>query len=167
MSAVDQVFDAYERGLLSRRDALQAFLALAGAPAVAGAQQPAPKVVGRSINHVQLVVADKAKSKAFYAALVGTKLQKVYEQAGVETLALPGDGGWISISPPRDPKDKPGTMQHYAIGVENWDAKRVEADLKKLIPDITFARPTNQRSVFVSDPDGFVVQLVSKDDNGG
>ena len=161
MMTIDTWFDQFERGTLSRRQLAQALFALAGAaafPAAAEAQSSS----GTAINHVQLTVADLKRSGEVYAKTVGAKFQKAYGES-VHTLALPGGAGWVSL---RQGKEKVGQMDHFAVSMDNWDAERVEKTIKAALPSANVTRG-GTRSVFLVDPDGFKVQLIDKNDNGG
>ena len=159
--SIDTLFEQFERGALSRRQLAQALFAVAGAAAVPTAAE-AQTSSGTAINHVQLTVADLKRSGEFYAKTVGATFQKAYGDS-VHTLALPGGAGWISI---RQGTEKVGQMDHFAVSMDNWNAERVETQIRAAAPTANVTRG-GTRSVFLVDPDGFKIQLIDKNDNGG
>jgi catechol 2,3-dioxygenase-like lactoylglutathione lyase family enzyme len=173
-TVMESLLDEYDHGTLTRRGLMQALLLLA---APAQARAAAGVLPGRTVNHVQLCVSDLEKSRDFYAKLFGASKIGVYGEAkDTETLALPGNQGWISL---KTAPDRRGQMDHYAIGLATFDAERQAPLLRNAFPDSkvtvappvasipgkTFAKPQSQ-SMFITDPDGFRVQLISKERAG-
>jgi len=54
----------------------------------------------------------------------------------------------------------PPRVDHLAYTIENWDRKAVESELKRRGLD---PRPDEETSFHVKDPDGFDLQICSKD----
>jgi len=155
----DSLLTQYETGRLSRRALLAAMAALAGARP-AGAQAGA--VRARSINHVNVGVADLDRSEAFYRRLLGLPARR-YIVGDAYALDFP-DGGFISLCP-RDGGNcsltassaVPGEIDHFGIGIDDFDAERVAGELRDAgFDDVRAAAPT---SVVLPDPDGLAVQL--------
>lgn len=135
-------------------------------PGPADGRQAAPgQYKARSINHVNVVVSDAARSEAFYRTLLGMPPSRSIPPAA-HAVDFP-DGGFLSLCPPDgrcffgDPL--PGRIDHVGIGVENFDVDRVARELEAAgIDGVDTAGP----SVICRDPDGVVVQLSSADWDG-
>src|SRR5438093_2272588 len=116
---IDSLVTAYETGSLTRRQLLQA-LTLMAAP-VDGAQSPnAGATKGRMLHHVNVQVADVARSEAFYRTLLGLPPSRVVQGPDNHGLDLPG-GGIVILQK----SGAPGRIDHFCLGVENWDAGRL------------------------------------------
>jgi len=153
---IDALVTAYDRGTLTRRQLLQA-LALVAAPAAASAQTPtAPAMKGRLIHHVNVQVSNVAKSEAFYRTLLGLPASRVVQGPDNHGLDLPG-GGLIILQR----SDTPGKIDHFCIGVENWNADRLRAATKAA--GIERVIGTAADNFFVADPDGLRVQVSAVD----
>lgn len=65
-------------------------------------------------------------------------------------------GGFLGLYAP-EAKQRPG-FNHFCLGIEKYDAKRLVDDLKRAIPQ---ANPTLEYSdqVYVRDPDGVRLQF--------
>jgi catechol 2,3-dioxygenase-like lactoylglutathione lyase family enzyme len=153
---VDALVTAYDRGVLTRRQLLAALAALAG-PAGAAAQPAGASVTkGRLLHHVNVQVSDVARSEAFYRTLFGLAPSRVVQGPDNHGLDLPG-GGIIILQR----SNTPGRIDHFCIGVENWDADRLRASAKAAgLERVQGAAADN---FFVADPDGLRVQLSAVD----
>ena len=114
----------------------------------------------RSFNHLNVRVTDRAKSEAFYRKLFGLPAARPVQGAAF-ALDFPA-GGSISLCPLSvptcgvKPNARAGDIDHFGIGIENFDAGRVESELKAA----GFDQVRNAgSSVFVADPDGTALQL--------
>jgi catechol 2,3-dioxygenase-like lactoylglutathione lyase family enzyme len=145
----------FEQGKMNRRQLIQA-LAMA---ASAAAATPASAAEGKgfkavAVNHISYQVADYAKTRDFYADLLGMKVshddgrQCYLEFGNTFLLARNARAG---ASGPR--------IDHMAYTIEEWDKNGVEAELKRrgLTP-----RPDTDDSFHVQDPDGFNLQISGK-----
>lgn len=152
---LDDLCNQYDRGVLSRRQLLQGLLVIA-ATSGAQAQAPAPAVVGRTVNHVQIMVADLAVSRAFYGALAGTeKVREINPDTWV--LAMRGNLGLITL---RRSPERRGVVDHFGIGVDDFDAQKAGAAVKRMLPATNVEiSPTG---ISLRDPDGILVQMASK-----
>jgi catechol 2,3-dioxygenase-like lactoylglutathione lyase family enzyme len=157
ITAFDSLLKQYECGAMTRRQLLAAMTLLV-APASAPAQTSLFRA--RSLNHVNFRVTDVARSEAFYRKVLG--VPRARPAAGnAFALDLPA-GGSISLCPVSVPtcgikKDgRPGDIDHVGIGIDNFNAARVESELTK-----AGFKPYNNTgpSVFVDDPDGTPIQL--------
>ncbi len=147
---------AYDTGALSRRQLLQA-LALVAAPA-ATAPQPAggSAMNARLLHHVNVQVADVARSEKFYRTLLGLPASRVVQGPDNHGLDLPS-GGLIILQR----SDTPGRIDHFCVGVEHWDADRLRAATRAA--GVERVVGTASDNFFVVDPDGLRVQVSAVD----
>jgi catechol 2,3-dioxygenase-like lactoylglutathione lyase family enzyme len=126
----------------------------------------------RSINHLQFPVGDAAKTQAFYAKLLGATLRDKSANGRSITLTLPGTSSWLSFATTAD-KDRAGKLDHIGIGID-WpnDPETLRTALKNAFPGAKVTSPgsptspTYNRSIYIDDPDGFHLQLISSTDDG-
>ena len=164
-SMIDSLFDQYERGRMTRRHLVQA-LAVLILPESASAQGATTIVRGLSVNHVALTVSDVPRSFAFYERLFG--VTKGWPATGAGTgihMDLPD--GYISIDSVAAQK---GVITHFAVAVDHMDrpaAKRLADKINSELPDAkakdSYQANTGGSTVNLKDPDGFFVQIASKD----
>ncbi len=155
----DMLLKKYEDGRLTRRELLAAITVLA-VPATVGAQ--GGRFRARALNHVNIGVTDVSRSEAFYRELLGLPARR-YIVGDAYALDFP-DGGLISLCPVSGGNCSltvadavPGQIDHFGIGIDNFDADRVASELTTAgIAGVRQAGPT---SVLVPDPDGLIVQL--------
>lgn len=150
----------FEHGHMSRRQLIQSLAMTATAAAAAGAA-PAAAADGKgfkavAVNHISFQVADYAKTRDFYADLLG---MKVLKDTGRQCNLQFGDHGtWLL---PRNPREGSATpkVDHIAYTIDNWDKDAVEAELRRrgLEP-----RPDTPNSFHVKDPDGYDLQISGK-----
>ena len=156
---VSRLLRELQEGKLTRRQLVQSIALAASAvaaPAAAAAEtagKPAFEAV--AVNHISYSVADYAKTRDFYSSMFGMKIshdngRECYMECGATHLiprnARPG------ATTPR--------VDHVAYTIGNWDRKGVEEELKRrgLTP-----RPDEETSFHVKDPDGYDLQICSKD----
>ncbi len=154
---VSGLLEQFERGHISRRHLVQTIAAGIAAGTAAptfAAESKSFKAV--AINHVSYGVADYARTRDFYAGLFGMKVSK---DDGKQCNLGFGDSFFV-VRKTRQPDNKP-FVDHIAYTLDNWDAGAVEAELKRrnLNPTVD----AEKLSVSVKDPDGFGVQICSKD----
>jgi catechol 2,3-dioxygenase-like lactoylglutathione lyase family enzyme len=157
---IDELIGKFEAQRLSRRElvaALTGLIASAGGPAAAQPGTVTKVAQGRTINHVSVAVTDVEKSAAFYKALLGLKEVSRPGNGGIN-LGL-GDGFLGLYKLPN-----PGTVNHFCIGVEDFDPDRMADRLKQQGIQATVDRnPANRTSggdqLYFTDPDKTRVQL--------
>ena len=144
-STISTQLEAYEPGRMSRRDLVQGLALLAagaGTAAAAGFQ-------GNSINHVSLFVSNLQRSTDFYQRTFGCTVNK---REGNNQLMF---GKNFLVLRPGNP---PAKVDHFSIGVDNFNKESVTADLKA-----RGATPIEQKGgdfgFHVVDPDGYPVQI--------
>ena len=155
---ISGLVEQYDRGRMSRRAFVQS-LTVAAAAAVTAA--PALGAEGRTfktlaVNHVSYGVADYARTRDFYAGLLGMKVSK---DDGKQCNLGFGDSFFV-VRKTRQPDNKP-LVDHVAYTIDNWDAAAVEAECKRR--NLTPTVDAEKLSVSVKDPDGFGVQICSKE----
>ena len=153
---ITKLVQEFEQGRMSRRQLIQtltvaASAAAAGTPAAAAEDKGFQAV---TVNHISYQVADYARTRDFYAGLLGMKVshddgKQCYLSFG-DTFLLPRNARQ-GVTAPR--------VDHIAYTIETWDKNAVEAELKRrgLTP-----RPDTDDSFHVKDPDGFDLQISGK-----
>lgn len=153
---IGKLLHDFEQGRMDRRQLIRS-LALAaaasGAAAPAAAEGKGFQAVG--VNHISYVVADYAKTRDFYADLLGMKVshddgKQCYLSFG-ETFLLPRNARAGGKTP---------LINHVAYTIDNWDKTAVEAELRRRGME---PRPDTENSFHVKDPDGFDLQISGKD----
>jgi catechol 2,3-dioxygenase-like lactoylglutathione lyase family enzyme len=144
-TTISKLLKAYEDGKMSRREVVQGLTLLAagaGTASAAGFQ-------GNSINHVSLFVGNLQRSTDFYQRVFGCKVNK---RDGNNQLLF---GKNFLVLRPGTPAAK---VDHFAIGVDQFNKESVTADLKA-----RGASPIDQQGgdfgFHVLDPDGYPVQI--------
>ena len=153
-SLIAQLLDQFESGKMNRRQLIQSLAAAASAAAgSASAASKGYQAIG--VNHISYQVADYARTRDFYAGLLGMKVshddgKQCYLSFG-DTFLLPRNGRAGSATP---------RVDHIAYTIEAWDKNEVEAELKRRGLD---PRPDTENSFHVTDPDGFNLQISGKE----
>jgi catechol 2,3-dioxygenase-like lactoylglutathione lyase family enzyme len=146
---ISDLVGRFERGRLTRRELVQALAAVAAAGVsvpVAGASLKAG-----SINHISVLVSDMARSIDFYNRVFGLAVMNEDKPNKISRL---GSGGKILVSLRVEPPA--GLVDHFAIGVENFNRDAVTAQLKDM--GLT-PRENLEFGFHVKDPDGANVQI--------
>lgn len=183
-TVITQLLEDFEHGKMTRRQlisslacvgAVTASVASAaameiGAPALAGnaamrplatsqaASAPQPhKMRAVAINHVSYQVNDYAKTRDFYADLLG---MKTVGDNGNQCFLILGDSDTFLIPRNAPPGTATPKIDHIAYTLETWDKSAVQAELHRrgLHP-----QPDTENSFHVKDPNGFDLQISGKD----
>ena len=157
---IDALVNDFESRRISRRELVASIAALvAGGAGVATAQTPqlAQAAQGRTLNHVSLAVTDVERSAAFYSAVLGLK---VVSRPGNGGINLGLSDGFLGVYRLQNP----GTVNHFCIGVDNFDPDAMAAKLRGMGLQANVDRnPANRTSggdqLYFTDPDGTRVQL--------
>lgn len=141
---------------------------------LSGQTTPASSAVApvRSINHLQFRVSDPRKSFEFYMKLFGGHL--IDTSPNGWTMMVADTKQWLSFGKVQPGSNaKPGTLDHAAIGIDlPKNAETLRQALTAAFPSGNVHSPgkpgdlTYDRSIYVSDPDGFSLQLISRKDDG-
>ena len=152
---IGKLIEDFEQGRISRRQLIQN---LAIAASIAGAGTASANAKGfraTAVNHISYQVADYARTRDFYADLLG---MKVSHDDGKECYL---EFGATHLIPRHSPAAGPTPrIDHVAYTIENWDRAAVEAELNRrgLHP-----KPDEETSFHIKDPDGFDLQICSKE----
>ena len=148
MKTMDTLLVQYEQGTLTRRQLLQG-LAVVVVPGERQASGGALR--GRNINHVNLRVADVDRSVDFYRRLFSLPPRRLIP-GRPDVVDLP-NGNFISFLL----SDQPGTVDHFDIGVEEFDPQQTGEALRAA--GIDEGLVVGPDFVFVTDPDSVRVQI--------
>ena len=140
---ISKLLGAYEKGKMSRRQLIQGLAVLAAASTAA----EAAGFQGNSINHISLYVSNLQRSTDFYQKVFGCTVNK---RDGNNQLMF---GKNFLVLRPGNP---PAKVDHFAIGVDNFNKESVTADLKAR--GVT-PKEEGDAAFHVVDPDGYPVQI--------
>jgi catechol 2,3-dioxygenase-like lactoylglutathione lyase family enzyme len=151
---ISKLLGDFEQGRMTRRRLVQALalLSTAASPRIAAAQGKGFKAV--SVNHISFGVPDYARTRDFYAELMGMTVKM---DDGKQCYLTFGDTSLI-VRKTRQPDNKP-YIDHMCYTIADWDGKEVEAELKRRGLDPR--RGGNEYSYEVKDPDGFGLQIAA------
>jgi catechol 2,3-dioxygenase-like lactoylglutathione lyase family enzyme len=204
---LNSLFNAFDRGMLSRRQLLTALgVAVALRPAAAFAQgqcggaragtpecDPTPAKLPFEptgwktvlLDHFSCQVVDYPKEAAYYAALMNWPIRS---DDGKQAVLDIGDWGGLVLrggyqappAPPAAPTPPAGdaatggrgggrggpraprlaAFDGFCWGIDQWDAKHVEAELRKRgLTPVADNQGKDFQSFHVKDPDGFDLQI--------
>jgi catechol 2,3-dioxygenase-like lactoylglutathione lyase family enzyme len=145
--AISDLVARFERGGLTRRELIQALAMLT----VAGTTTAAASLKAGSINHVSVLVTDMPRSIDFYNKVFGLSVVNEDKPNKISRL---GVGNKVLVSLRVEPP--PGLVDHFAIGVENFNKEAVTGLLKEM--GLT-PRENLEFGFHVKDPDGANVQI--------
>lgn len=158
---IANLLNDFERGRMSRRQLVQALAAgiAAGTATPAFAAGPT-QLKAISVNHISYGVADYARTRDFYADLLG---MKVSQDTGKQCYLGFGDT-LVTARPTKQPDGKP-YIDHIAYTLGNWepgnaaheDAVEAELTRRGLAPKADMGG--DSKSFHVKDPDGFNLQI--------
>ena len=154
---VDDLLGQFERGRISRRQLVRMLaLGMTAAAAAPPAAEPAPRrgFKAVAVNHISFQVADYARTRDFYAGLLGMAVSgddgsQCYLKFGADSFLIA-----------RNAKERSGAplVDHLCYTIEDWDKGAVEAELRSrgLAPE-----PDTDESFHVRDPDCYRLQIAS------
>ncbi|HEX5228103.1 MAG TPA: VOC family protein [Bryobacteraceae bacterium] len=152
---ISDLVTRFEKGALSRRGLIQGLAMLAaagGASSLAPAQESAG-LTGVNIDHISIQVTDLPRAVAFYEKVFGLKV--LGEDKPNEISRLGGANKKIIVS--LHHKAPTGIVDHFAIGVENFNREQVTEKLKAL--GITPSENLDA-GFHIQDPEGMNVQIM-------
>jgi len=148
---IADLLERFERGHLTRRQAVQALslLAAGGVARRAGAQGGGLR--GAGIDHVSILVRDLQRSASFYQTVFG--MAQLSEDKAYRIQRFGQQRTLVSIRQ----EEPPGMVDHFAIAVENFSRDAVTKELARhgLTP-----QENVQFGFHIKDPDGVNVQIV-------
>ena len=154
----DDMLGQFERGRVSRRQLVQmialGMTAAAGATRAHAATAPQRGFKAVAVNHISFGVADYARTRDFYADLLGMAVSgddgsQCYLKFGADSFRIARKSQAPGAAPLVDP---------LCYTIEDWDKEAVEAELRRrgLNPE-----PDTDESFHVRDPDGYRLQIGS------
>lgn len=143
---------SYEKGHINRRQLIGGLIMVAAGAETASAAPSYSKTM--SINHIAINASDVKKSTDFFHDVFGMSVTMQDEKSA----ALLFNNIGLIIRP----GNNPGTISHFMMGVDNYDAEKMAAELKSHGLDPR----KDQDSFHVKDPDGLDVQVGDKDMRG-
>jgi catechol 2,3-dioxygenase-like lactoylglutathione lyase family enzyme len=156
-TAVDNLVKEFAERRITRRELVAALTALFAAGSSKAAAQAPQSIQGRTLNHVSLAVTDVERSAEFYQGLLG-----------LEVVSRPGNGG-INLGLGSSflglyALANPGSVNHFCIGVDDYDAARLsetlaESGVESRISTNPLGRTSGGDQLYFNDPDGTSVQL--------
>ena len=167
---------------MTRRELVATLTTLAVAPTRLVAQgAPAPVAVPvpvRSLNHVSIEVKDVERSVAFYQRVFGLKVKSREGTPGnpiagggsgisVVNLATGAGPEFIGIYNGASAASGNGSIGHFCLGVQNYDADRVMKTLTDQRVKARMRTRGESKEIFVTDPDNISVQLTDVSYCGG
>jgi catechol 2,3-dioxygenase-like lactoylglutathione lyase family enzyme len=149
---ISDLVNRFERGALSRRGLIQGIAMLTAAGGAASlAQGQGAGLKGTKIDHISIQVTDLARSVAFYEKTFGLTVMSEDKPNEIARLGA----GKIIVS--LHHKSPTGLVDHFAIGVENFNKESVTKQLKEL--GIT-PEENLDAGFHIKDPEGMSVQIV-------
>lgn len=174
-NVIGKLLDDFERGRMTRRQLIASIAVVAaatvggtamvgearGAASISGttaaAAQGAKGFRGVAVNHISYQVNDYARTRDFYADLLG---MRVVKDTGTQCNLILGDTDTFLIPRNAPAGVTPPRIDHVAYTIENWDKNAVEGELKRRGLNPT---PDTENSFHVKDPNGFDVQICGKE----
>ena len=154
---VDKLVNEFAERRLTRRELVAAITALFAAGSTELAAQNSPAIQGGTLNHVSLAVTDVERSAEFYQTMLG-----------LDVVSRPGNGG-INLGLGSSflglyNLPNSGSVNHFCIGVDDYDAARLsetlaETGVEARISTNPLGRTSGGDQLYFNDPDGTVVQL--------
>jgi catechol 2,3-dioxygenase-like lactoylglutathione lyase family enzyme len=148
---ISNLVNRFETGALTRRELIQGLVMLAVPAAQAQAQGQAPALKAAKIDHISIQVSDMPRSLAFYQNIFGLPILNEDKANEIVRLGMPR----AIVSLHR--KAPTGIVDHYAIGVENFNRDSVTRELKQrgITPEENL-----DAGFHIKDPEGISVQIV-------
>ncbi len=148
---ISNLVNRFERGALTRRELVQGLSMLAAASGAASAQVQSAGIKAAKIDHVSIQVSDLPRSIAFYEEMFGLTI--LSQDKPNEIVRLGAGKVLVSLHH----KSPTGLVDHFAIGVENFNRESVTQELKA-----HGASPEDNLDAgfHITDPNGISVQIV-------
>ena len=156
-TAVENLVTQFAEQRLSRRELVTALTALFAAGGSRVAAQTPQAVVANTVNHGSIAVTDVERSAEFYQSLLGLQVVSRPGNGGINLGLSDGFLGLYNLP-------NPGSVNHFCMGMDNFDADRVSAALARAGVESRIDRsPANRTTggdqLYFNDPDGTSVQL--------
>jgi catechol 2,3-dioxygenase-like lactoylglutathione lyase family enzyme len=155
-AVISQLVNQFERGGVTRRELIQGLSALVAAGTMSSTAGAQTGLRATRIDHTSVLVTDLQRSSEFYQRVFGLRPVSEDKANRILRLGVSGTGPGATLVSLRQ-EMPPGLIDHFAIGVENFNRDTATAILKQhgLAPtqNIEFG-------FHVKDPDGAIVQVV-------
>jgi catechol 2,3-dioxygenase-like lactoylglutathione lyase family enzyme len=155
---ISKLLADFEHGHLTRRQLIQS-LALTATAASAARATPlaaaSSPFKATTVNHISYQVADYKRTRDFYVDLLG---MKVSQDDGAKQCYLAFGDTFLLPRNARPGVETPH-VDHIAITIEHFDKAAVKAELDRR----GLSPREDQESFHVKDPDGFDLQISSKE----
>jgi|SRR5579871_841256 len=148
---IADLVNRFEKGALSRRDLIQGLTLLTAATGAGEAQAQTAGLKGLKIDHISIQVSDLPRAIAFYQKVFGLGIMGEDKPNEIVRMGI----GKISVS--LHHKSPTGLVDHFAIGVENFNRDAVTRTLKEM--GIT-PEDNLDAGFHIKDPEGMNVQIV-------
>ena len=152
-AVISRLLKRFEDGVLTRRELIRGLALLTAAGVTESAAAPQSTALrSMTIDHISIQVTDLQRSISFYEQVFG--LAVVNEDTENEISRM-GRAGKIIVS--LHHKNPTGIVDHFAIGVENFDREAVAETLMEM--GIT-PQQNLDAGFHIKDPEGINVQIV-------
>jgi catechol 2,3-dioxygenase-like lactoylglutathione lyase family enzyme len=146
-------------GEMTRRQLIKSLsvVAAVAADATVGSAANGKGFKAVAVNHISYQVNDYARTRDFYADLLG---MKVMGDTGKQFELVLGDSNTFVIPRNAPQGSTPPRIDHIAYTIETWDKNAVKAELERrgLNP-----QEDTENSFHVKDPNGFDLQISGKE----
>ena len=148
---ISNLMTRFERGALTRRELIRGLAMLTATSGTATAALQDTGLKGAKIDHVSIQVTNLPRSIGFYQKMFG--LSVVSEDKSNEIVRLGITKPLVSLHH----KSPTGIVDHFAIGVEQFNKESATRDLKQ-----RGANPEENidAGFHIKDPEGISVQIV-------
>ena len=165
MSAtIESLVAGYERGRIARREFVMALTALVATQGKVAAQAPRAPIDVGTLNHVSIGVGDVQRSVDFYRGLFGLTVKS--RQGTADNVSAGGNTTVVVNLAPGPGPEFVGIYQagepsigHFCLGVNDFDADESMARLEERGVQAFMRTRGESKEIFVTDPDGLLVQL--------
>ena len=150
---ISDLLNRFERGALTRRGLIQGLAMLTAAIGTTSrAQVLDVGIQAAKIDHVSIQVSDLPRSIAFYQKMFGLTIVSEDKPNEIVRLGM-GTKALVSLHH----KSPTGLVDHFAIGVENFNKDAVTRELKArgVTPEDNL-----DAGFHIVDPEGISVQIV-------
>jgi len=149
---IASLLSRFEKGMLTRRGLIQGLTMLAAAGGTTQAQAPSAALKAAKIDHMSIQVSDLTRSISFYQKMFGLTIVSEDKPNEIVRLGM-GTKALVSLHH----KSPTGLVDHFAIGVENFNKDAVTRELKArgVTPEDNL-----DAGFHIVDPEGISVQIV-------
>lgn len=152
---IETLVSDFERGRITRRQLIRGLVLTAAAGRSAVTEAAGFRAV--AVNHISYQVADYARTRDFYAGLLG---MKVSDDDGRQVRLTFGQDETCLVPRSARPGGAVPRIDHIAYTIDSWDKAAVQAELERR----GFTPRLDNNSFHIVDPDGFDVQIGARSD---